>query len=198
MKFKPAHKSGKILVELDSDESLPLLDGTRENGAPRFRLKNILVPIDFSDCSKKALAYAVPYAKEFGAQITLLYVAQFHYAACELDSAEAPVKEAQHRARASRELSKLAKEIPSDLNTKIAVASGKPFVEIVFSAKSLGADLIIIGTHGAMGQHRESLGSTAERVIRYADCPVLIVRERARDFVVIPDAEERGRERSSL
>ena len=71
---------------------------------PLFELNNILVPIDFSDCSKKALAYALPYAREFGANITLLYVARFDYAASEMDSSEAPVLEGAHLERAKKEL----------------------------------------------------------------------------------------------
>lgn len=182
MKFKPTHTPGKIIVELDRNDALPADDGLRQN-PPAFGLKNILVPIDFSDCSKKALFYALPYAKEFGAQVTLLYVAQFHYAASEWDSAEMPVLEDQHIKRAKNELLKLVKELPDSIKTRTAVVSGKPFQEIVATAKALNSDLIIIGTHGAMNLQHAYLGSTAERVARFADCPVLIVRQRERDFV---------------
>ena len=181
MKFKPTQTPGKVLVELDRGESLPA--GANEKSTPLFQLENILVPIDFSECSKKALVYALPYAKEFGAKITLLYVAHFHYAASEMGSAEASVSEQQHIERAKNELLKLAQELPACIETKTAVVAGKPFEEIVATAEVLNAGLIIIGTHGAMGLRREFLGSTAERVARYANCPVLIVRERERDFV---------------
>ena len=66
MKFKPAHTPGKIIVELGNNDSFPAGNGSCQNPSV-FTLKNILVPIDFSDCSKKALHYAIPYAKEFGA-----------------------------------------------------------------------------------------------------------------------------------
>ena len=183
MKFKPTHTPGEIIIELGRNDLLPVTANGPHQNASVFKLKNILVPIDFSDCSKKALLYALPYGKEFSAQITLLYVAQFHYAASELDSAEIPVLEDQHMKRAKDELLLLAKQLPDCLKIKTAVVSGKPFEEIVATAKALNADLIIIGTHGAMKMQHEFLGSTAERVARFADCPVLIVRERGRDFV---------------
>ena len=78
---------------------------------------------------------------------------------------------------------KLAQELPSTVEIQSAVVTGKPFEEIVATAEALNADLVIIGTHGAMGLRRDLLGSTAERVARYANCPVLIVREREREFV---------------
>ena len=59
----------------------------------------------------------------------------------------------------------------------------KPFDEIVRTAKTFNADLIIIGTHGRTGFKRAFLGSTAERVVQHAHCPVLVVRQKEDDFV---------------
>jgi nucleotide-binding universal stress UspA family protein len=172
-------RGGKVVIELEKGDSFP---ETTDAKSTQFSLRRILVPIDFSDCSRKALEYAVPYAKEFQAAITLLYVAQFHYVASELDSAEAPVLENKHLERAKTELSNLAGELSGEVAVSSAVVSGRPFEEIVATAKALSIDLIIIGTHGATGRG-DYLGSTAERVARYADCPVLIVREREREFL---------------
>jgi len=183
MKFKPTHTPGKIVVELGRNDSLPITTNGSRQKSSVFELKHILVPIDFSECSKKALVYALPYAKEFGAQITLLYVAHFQYAASETGSAEALASEQQHIERAKKEMEKLAQELPASIRTKTAVVSGKPFEEIVATAEALNVGIIIIGTHGAMEMRQEFLGSTAERVARYANCPVLIVREREREFV---------------
>ncbi len=74
MKIKPSKKSGSVVVELNPGDSERLSQGAPlANGTPPpFKLTKILVPIDFSDCSKKALQYAVPFAKQFGATITLL------------------------------------------------------------------------------------------------------------------------------
>lgn len=181
MKFKRGQTPGKMLVELDRKELLPLW--AIEKAATPFQLNNILVPIDFSECSKKALVYALPYAREFGATIFLLYVAHLQSATVETGSTDASGPDEQQIERARAELLKLAQELPATIEIQTAVVAGKPFEEIVATAQALNADLIIIGTHGAMGMRRDVLGSTAERVARYANCPVLIVRERERDFV---------------
>jgi nucleotide-binding universal stress UspA family protein len=66
---------------------------------------------------------------------------------------------------------------------KVAVRTGTAFLEIAEAAKSLEADLIIIATHGYTGLKHLLLGSTAERVVRSAPCPVLVVREHEHEFV---------------
>lgn len=187
MKFRRAQTPGKVLVELDREESLPLW--AIEKATPLFQLENILVPIDFSECSKKALVYALPYAREFGAAIFLLYVAPVQNEETETGSADASGLQGETVERARAELQKLAQELPSCIEVKTAVAIGKAYEEIVAAAEVVNADLIVIGTHGAMGLRREILGSTAERVARYANCPVLVVRERERDFVPTHRAE---------
>ena len=74
MKIKPTSKTGGVLVELGPlEEQLPVQP---PRPAAVFRLKKILVPVDFSDCSKKALQYAVPFARQFGAELVLLHVVQ--------------------------------------------------------------------------------------------------------------------------
>lgn len=76
MKFKPTDKTGGVLVELGPRESQqPAMPVAKAASAlPAFKLKRILVPIDFSDCSKKALGYAIPFAEQFGAELMLLHV----------------------------------------------------------------------------------------------------------------------------
>src|SRR5256885_14603057 len=82
MKIKPATKRGQVIVELNrKDESILGTSQNTYNKPTPFSLKDILVPIDFSDCSKKALRYAVPFAKQFGATITLLHVVHVNYSA---------------------------------------------------------------------------------------------------------------------
>ena len=78
MKFKPTNKPGGVVVELGPKEAqLPVTSAERETAAlPVFKLKKILVPVDFSDCSNKALQYAIPFAKQFDAELTLLHVVQ--------------------------------------------------------------------------------------------------------------------------
>jgi nucleotide-binding universal stress UspA family protein len=85
--------------------------------------------------------------------------------------------------RASEELSNLGKkEIPPDIKSKMIVKTGKPFVEIIETASEEDIDLIIIATHGHTGIEHVLFGSTAEKVIRKAPCPVLTLREPIKGF----------------
>ena len=72
MKAKPTTKPGGVVLELNRRDE-PLMTAASTTASP-FRMKRILVPIDFSDCAKKALQYAIPLAKEHQAALTLLYV----------------------------------------------------------------------------------------------------------------------------
>jgi Universal stress protein family len=76
--------------------------------------------------------------------------------------------------------------VPVNLQVRI----GRPFHEIVTLAEALHIDLIIVATHGHTGLKHVFLGSTAERVIRHAPCPVLVVREKEREFVSHREASE--------
>jgi nucleotide-binding universal stress UspA family protein len=148
--------------------------------APIFKLQKILVPVDFSDCSKKALQYAVPFAKQFGAELLLLHVVEPYPLVPEM----APYDfENIHDSR--DDLKALQKTIPEVIHSTAELRRGTPHLEITAAARDLGADLIIISTHGRKGLSHKIFGSTTEKVVRYAHCPVLIVRECERDF--IPD-----------
>lgn len=80
MRIKPA-KEGNVLVEVSPRDS-QLFSKEAEQGSV-LRLKRILVPIDFSECSRKALQYAVPFAKQFGAEVLCLHVIEIPYGAGE-------------------------------------------------------------------------------------------------------------------
>jgi universal stress protein A len=152
----------------------------------RLNLKKILVPIDFSEPSKKALKYAIPFAEQFGATITLIHVVeQSEYPAfiplkMEHDRLLLTAKE-----EAEQRLGQLHQQLFSRarLSKKVIVQRGKPYEEIAKAARKMRADLIIIATHGFTGLKHVLLGSTAERVVRYSKCPVLTIREREKDFV---------------
>ena len=179
MKFKASPKKGNLLVELEPGNTRLI---SNLNG-PITELKKLLVPIDFSDCSKYALKYAIAFAKQFDAEITLLAVVQDTHTSFEYANAEfADLKEKRLK-QYEEELAKLADQQLGKIKYKILAKEGKPFEEIVSAARDSDQDLIIISTHGQMGMMRVELGSTAERVIRYATCPVLVVRPKEREFV---------------
>lgn len=153
---------------------------------PTFRIKSILVPIDFSEYSKKALRYAVRFAKEFGASLTLLHVFEPLIQPPEgYGVLQVPVIDggALQKEAAARLTSLAQEEIEELVPVKSVVRSGRPYNEIVMDAKERKVDLIIIATHGYTGLTHLLLGSTAERVVRHAPCPVLTVREPEKEFV---------------
>ena len=182
MKIKPTRKRGGVLVELGPSESqLP----TEES---LFKLNRVLVPVDFSDCAKKALQYAVPFAKQFGATIVLLYVVQPYVPVPEAAAVDAERLLDRMRADGERELKKLRDEVAVKVPAETVLRVGRPEFEIVQAADEIDADVIILSTHGRTGLRRVFLGSVAEHVTRHAHCPVLIVRERQREFVEISSA----------
>lgn len=147
--------------------------------------KIILVPIDFSDDSKKALQYAQAFAKGFGGKISLVYVFQPYVYPIEMAPEPLMPPNAVFVKQSLKRLEEFAeKEIVSSLRGKVYVKTGKPFREIVDLAKKIRADLMVIATHGYTGLKRVVLGSTAESIIRYATCPVLTVRKKEREFIL--------------
>jgi nucleotide-binding universal stress UspA family protein len=94
------------------------------------------------------------------------------------------LKEARRCDEAEQKLNSLAKSlIPREVPVEITVETGIAFDVIVEMAKKMNVDLIITTTQGHTGLSRAMIGSTAERVVRHAPCPVLVVREHEREFV---------------
>ena len=151
-----------------------------------FQLKRILVPIDFSEYSKKALRYAISFAKQFNAELLLIYVVEpaIYPADFSFGQVTLPNLETELRIRGKRELENLEKnQICGKVPSKTIIRSGKPFLEIINAAKAEEVDLIIIATHGHTGVEHILFGSTAEKVVRKAPCPVLVVRSPEKEFI---------------
>jgi len=147
-------------------------------------IRNILAPIDFSDYSKNALKYATQFAKEFNAKLYLIYVVEpmIYPADFSMGQIAIPSTDVDLHARAEEELNNLAKTIDSSLKVETTIRTGKPFVEIIEEAKEKDIDLIIIASHGHTGVEHLLFGSTAEKVVRKAPCPVLTLREPIKGF----------------
>ena len=149
-----------------------------------LRLKKILVPIDFSPPSKNAFKYAVRFAEEFGGELTLLYVLEPESMTGQMAIPDTSAFVEGDIVAAGKNLRSL---IASVRNNEIErphwkVRAGLPSHEIVETAKELDVDLIVIATHGYAGWKHFCIGSTAERVVRAAPCPVLVVREKEHEF----------------
>ncbi|MBU1096564.1 MAG: universal stress protein [Ignavibacteriae bacterium HGW-Ignavibacteriae-2] len=148
-------------------------------------IKKILVPIDFSDYSKNALRYSVNFAKSISAKMYLIYVIEpmIYPADFSMGQIAIPAADIDMTKRAQEELNTLANnEIDNSIAVEVIIKSGKPFVEIIETASEIDADLIIIATHGHTGVEHLLFGSTAEKVVRKAPCPVLTLREPLKGF----------------
>jgi nucleotide-binding universal stress UspA family protein len=151
-----------------------------------LHLTKILVPIDFSDTSKKAFQYALKFAEQFHCEITLVNVVEpvSPMVGAPLAVEAFSVTEDEFSA-AEKKLALLAAE--SHINGAHTVHSmarvGHAPNEITKAARELDVDLVIIATHGYTSWRHLCIGSTAERVVRTAPCPVLVVREKEHEFI---------------
>ncbi|MGD1046190.1 MAG: universal stress protein [Bacteroidota bacterium] len=153
-----------------------------------INIRRILVPIDFSEHSKNALKYAIPFAEKFKASIDLIYVVEptIYPADFSFGQIGFPNVEEELRTRGSNELEHLVKkEIADKVVSRKIVRTGKPFYEINQYALEENMSLIIIATHGHTGMEHILFGSTAEKVVRKAPCPVLVVRAGEHEFVKV-------------
>lgn len=149
-------------------------------------LKKILVPIDFSDHSKKAFRYALSFARQFNAVLEVMYVVEPTIYPSDFGFGQIgfPDVEKELHDKATLELQALIGEHGSAKVKAVPVVStGIPFVEITTYAQAEAIDLIIIATHGRTGVEHILFGSTAEKIIRKSPCPVLVVRAEEHDFI---------------
>ena len=140
---------------------------------------NILVATDFSDYSEEACNYALSLARKFDASLLFLHVVNepvdlrgFYVPHISFEELEKEISEG-----ATKMLDKFCSEKLSDFNRyEKLVVTGVPYEEIIRTATERAVSLIVIGTHGRTGLDHIIFGSTAERVVRTAPCPVLTVR----------------------
>jgi nucleotide-binding universal stress UspA family protein len=141
--------------------------------------KEVLVPTDFSEYSVRAVDYGVEIAGKFASHITLVHVVEPLLQAADLTWTTVDFEELnrEQRAAAREQLDKLAGDrIPKGIACDAVILFGKAFVEIVRCARERNADLIVMATHGRGAISHLLLGSTAEKVVRKATCPVLTVK----------------------
>jgi nucleotide-binding universal stress UspA family protein len=152
--------------------------------APGLVVKKVLVPIDFSEASLKALRYAVALAGRFGSSLCLVHVVEPASFLNDVRNVPLAVSDREAANQLHHKLVMVArKRIDPVTPVHPLVCIGKPFDEIVKAAKAFNADLIVISTHGRTGLKHVFMGSVAENVVRLAPCPVLVVREHEHDFV---------------
>ncbi|CAH2030222.1 universal stress protein [Trichlorobacter ammonificans] len=143
------------------------------------RFTTILLATDFSDTSHQAAEYALDLARSFEARLLVLHVINepvdlrgFYVPHISFEQLEKEIETG-----AARMLETFCTEQFGDYGAvETALATGVPFEEILRMAEERSADLIVIGTHGRTGLDHLIFGSTAERVVRSASCPVMTVR----------------------
>lgn len=186
MKNKPALKSEPESTTPESDKNphaeRPTAGG--KSAAEPLKLARLLVPVDFSDCSLRALDYALALAEQFGSKIILLHIVEpavypenYLVASPALDETNQNLLESARERLLALSQKRIGHRVPAETLARM----GRAHSEIPDTAKALGADLIILGTHGYTGLKHVLLGSTAERVVRHAPCPVLTVRHPGGD-----------------
>lgn len=145
-------------------------------------IKNILVPVDFSDGSKRALEYALALGEKLGAQVTVLHVVDYPppYSQVEALTMVAPSEgevtfDTFLRKRAQEDMKAFIAGFEKSGEIPVQYESGAASDGIARAATELASDLVVMGTHGRTGLKRLMIGSVAERTLRYSPCPVLII-----------------------
>jgi nucleotide-binding universal stress UspA family protein len=139
----------------------------------------ILIAVDFSENANYAFDYALTLAKQFDAELTVMHVINepidlrgFYVPHISFEQLEKEIE-----AGAAGMMQKFCQEKMGDFrNYLTCLVNGIPYEEIIRKAKEIDASLIVLGTHGRTGIDHIIFGSTAERVVRNAPCPVLSIR----------------------
>jgi len=153
---------------------------------PVMQVNNILVPVDFSNYSKNALAYAAKIAQSYKAQLQVLHIIEeTMHPAFSLSGKSSifdlvPGIKDDSRKRAEKMLREM---VSDDIKSNVYVKGGRAASDIINFAKQNSTDLIVIATHGLTGLEHMLLGSVTEKVVRMAHCPVFTVKSFGKQLV---------------
>lgn len=155
------------------------------------RIRRLLVPLDGSGASRRALPWASELAERTGATITLIQIVPstdlMFATASTRPMMPMPVvvdpvaQSAEMRSAARRDLEDASELLPSRAGVEIAVGEGAAGDALVRAATEDGTDVIVMATRGQGGLKRALLGSVADEVVRHAPCPVMLVPVTATD-----------------
>jgi nucleotide-binding universal stress UspA family protein len=153
-----------------------------------IKLRRILAATDFGDCSDHALRYACEFAEAFSAELHVIHVVEPPAAAySEFGIGYVGVHGVEDDLKGAAEAKLNTVPDPQwqeKLSITRQVQMGTPFVETIRYAKEQDVDLIVLGTHGRGAIAHMLMGSTAEKVVRKAPCPVLTVKPESHEFVL--------------
>ena len=180
MRIKTDGLSNRIVLETKPHDS-----GLPPVPLAEIAIKRILAPVDFSPCSRKALEYAVLFAKQFGAEVLVQHV--FEPPPPQMAIVEGALLGADLKTSLAEQLKSWGQEAARHVTAKTVLSDGSPTDRaIVAAAEEAHVDLIVIGNEGRRGLARAFMGSTAELVVRHATCPVLVIRRCEHDFIPPP------------
>jgi nucleotide-binding universal stress UspA family protein len=155
-----------------------------------INLKKILVPTDFSEHADHSFRHATAIARWSGAELIVLHVVEkfmdHSLVYSDVWPFQKPVKQYYHDLEdrtAKRLLHQLSGVVGPDVAFRVLVTTGSPSAEITLTAAREGVDLIVIATHGRGGLATALIGSTTDRVLHKAKCPVLVMRSGGAGFV---------------
>ena len=173
---------GSTAERIVQHSSCPVLvmrgKAAKSRNGSQGRIKTILVPVDFSNCSREGLRYAIAFANEFGAKIILVHATYLGYIYSAEGTALYDIPGLQKAARkiGERKMRDLVRSLDfGAVKFETAFTDGSPVIDICTFAKDHDVDLIITSTHGFTGFTHVLIGSIAEQVVRHAPCSVLVV-----------------------
>ncbi|HEX4640117.1 MAG TPA: universal stress protein [Chthoniobacterales bacterium] len=144
-----------------------------------LKIKNVLAPVDFSERSIETLELAAGIAKQFGANLHIAHVYERDMPVTTVMAMPLALPPVEVAPGVRRHLKDVAKRTGIELRPAfIHAEEGRPFEEICHLARQRKIDLIVVATRGNTGLKHLLLGSTAERIVRYSPCPVLVVYPR--------------------
>ena len=153
---------------------------------PVMQVNNILVPIDFSNHSQKALNYATEIAQSYNSRLQVLHIIEetMHPAFSVTGKSSIfdliPGIEDDCRKRTEK---MLKAAVPDKVKSNIYIKGGRAASDIIKFAKENSTDLIVIATHGLTGLEHMLLGSVTEKVVRMAHCPVFTVKAFGKSLI---------------
>jgi nucleotide-binding universal stress UspA family protein len=148
-----------------------------------LRFSKILVPVDFSECSMKGLAYAKALAKQFRSKLVLLnsVALQYYFTSDEYARYDWPLLMQQGEKASRNQMRNLIEKTDWDgIEVESSLQIGHAGQQICAGAIDHHADVIVTSTHGTTGFKHILVGSTAEYIVRHASCPVLVVPSHER------------------
>lgn len=140
-------------------------------------IQKILIPTDGSDYSMHAAEYSMSISKMLSAQITVIYVIDEVVLEQFAKGTEREGVEQELKRDGQRYINYvIGLADKAGVKASSVLAKGRPFEQIVHTSKELDVDLIVMGTYGRRGAERILIGSVAQKVIEYSQCPVLVVK----------------------